>query len=259
MKSELIIFTDLDGTLLDHHSYSFDAASSALATIKQCGYPLVLVSSKTLSELQHLQLQLDISSPLVSENGAAIYWYQDGELCNQAFGVTHRQLLQEVHQLREQHNYRFRGFSDCSVDEISVLTGLDIDSARRAAKREFTEPLLWEDTEQRYHQFSEQLTTKGLCVQQGGRFRTVMGNYDKGKALNWLKKSIHLDHSAVTVALGDSPNDQDMLNNADIAVVLPSAHSDKLVITRPAWVIYADLPGPEGWQLAMDQILQKYQ
>ncbi|MEH6559151.1 MAG: HAD-IIB family hydrolase [Oceanicoccus sp.] len=259
LKSELIIFTDLDSTLLDHHSYSFDAASSALATIKQRGYPLLLVSSKTLSELQHLQLQLDITSPLVCENGAAIYWHQDGRLCDETFGINRQQLLREIHHLRQQHNYRFQGFSDYSVEEISALTGLDDDSARRAANREFTEPLLWEDTEQRYLQFCEQLTAKGLCIQQGGRFRTVMGNYSKGTALEWVKLLLNPDHTAITVALGDSPNDQDMLNNADIAVVIPSAHSDKLVITNPSWVIYADKSGPVGWQRAMDQILLKHQ
>ena len=259
LKSQLIIFTDLDGALLDQHSYSFDAANRALTAIKQRGYPLILVSSKTLDELQQLQQQLDITSPLVCENGAAIYWRQDGELCKQLFGTPRQQLLQEIHRLRQDYGYQFRGFADCSLEEISALTGLNNDDARRAAHRAFTEPLLWDDTEQRYLQFTEQLAAKELCIQQGVRFRTVMGNYDKGGALNEVKKIMGLDRSVVTIALGDSPNDQAMLNNADVAVVIPSSHSKDIVITNPIQIIYAEKPGPCGWQQAMDQILLKYQ
>ena len=259
LKSQLIIFTDLDGTLLDQHSYSFDAANKALTSIKQRGYPLILVSSKTLDELQQLQQQLDITSPLVCENGAAIYWREDGKLCKQLFGPHRQQLLQEIHRLRQDHGYRFRGFADCSLEEISALTGLNNDDARRAAHRTFTEPLLWDDTEQRYLQFTEQLAARGFCIQQGGRFRTVVGDYDKGGALNEVKKIMGLERSVVTIALGDSPNDQAMLNNADVAVVIPSSHSKDIVITNPIQIIYAEKPGPNGWQQAMDQILLKYQ
>ena len=34
-----LIYTDLDGTLLDHHTYSFDAARSTLAALKRARHP----------------------------------------------------------------------------------------------------------------------------------------------------------------------------------------------------------------------------
>lgn len=67
-----------------------------------------------------------------------------------------------------------------------------------------------------------------------------MGNYDKGGALNEVKKIMGLDRSVVTIALGDSPNDQAMLNNADVAVVIPSSHAKDIVITNPIQIIYAE-------------------
>jgi len=42
-------------------------------------------------------------------------------------------------------------------------------------------------------------------------------------------------------------------------VVIPSSHSKDIVITNPIQIIYAEKPGPNGWQQAMDQILLKYQ
>lgn len=258
MKQQLLIFTDLDGTLLDHHTYRFDAASQALAEIKARGYPLVLVSSKTAAELQSVQQQLGIRFPFVSENGAAVYWYLQDKLCTEVFAPDRQLILEHINRLRENHGYSLTGFSDCDVSEIVELTGLDYASAARAADREYTEPLLWQDTEQRFIEFSAQLASEGLRVLQGGRFRTVMGRYDKAMTMNYLKDTLVQDGPVITVALGDSPNDNEMLNNADIAVVIASAHSSKLSVSGPSWIIHTEKPGPEGWQQAMDQILNKY-
>ena len=67
----------------------------------------------------------------------------------------------------------------------------------------------------------------------------------KGGALNEVKKIMGLERSVVTIALGDSPNDQAMLNNADVAVVIPSSHSKDIVITNPIQIIYAEKTWPE--------------
>ena len=257
--TQLIIFTDLDGTLLDHHSYSFEAASRALAEIKSRGYPLVLTSSKTAIEIQSIQQKLAIVSPFISENGAAVYWRDKTRLKNKIFATPRKQVLADIHALRAEHSYKFTGFADCDTEAIVNMTGLNFDEAARAASREFTEPLLWQDTEERFTIFESQLIDKGLRVLQGGRFRTVMGHYDKSIALKWLTDNYRKQNPCTTVALGDSINDEAMLNNADIAVVIQSPHSSKLKVNQPDWVLHTNAGGPEGWQQAMSEILQKYQ
>ncbi len=86
-----------------------------------------------------------------------------------------------------------------------------------------------------------------------------MGQCDKSIALNWLADRYRQQGPCITVALGDSMNDEAMLNNADIAVVIHSSHSSKLRVTRPDWILHTESPGPEGWQQAMSEILKKYQ
>ncbi len=49
---KLVIFTDLDGTLLDRDTYSFEPALPALRLIRQKDIPLVLSSSKTRAEIE---------------------------------------------------------------------------------------------------------------------------------------------------------------------------------------------------------------
>jgi mannosyl-3-phosphoglycerate phosphatase len=65
----LLIFTDLDGTLLDHHSYSFSAALPALQRLRRFNIPLIPVTSKTLAELAPLMRELDNPHPCIAENG----------------------------------------------------------------------------------------------------------------------------------------------------------------------------------------------
>jgi mannosyl-3-phosphoglycerate phosphatase len=58
---KLVIFTDLDGTLLDRNTYSFEPALPALHLIRQKDIPLILTSSKTRAEIEFCQAQLQIN------------------------------------------------------------------------------------------------------------------------------------------------------------------------------------------------------
>ena len=61
-----LILTDLDGTLIDHHTYSADAARPALTMARGQGVPIVLCSSKTLAEMRVLASRLELSpAPLI--------------------------------------------------------------------------------------------------------------------------------------------------------------------------------------------------
>ncbi|MCG7852909.1 MAG: HAD hydrolase family protein, partial [Methanosarcinaceae archaeon] len=47
-----VVFTDLDGTLIDHDTYSYKAARPALAALKKQGIPLIFCTSKTRAEIE---------------------------------------------------------------------------------------------------------------------------------------------------------------------------------------------------------------
>ena len=70
--TRLLVVTDLDGTLLDHETYSYAEAAPALAELRRRGIPLVLASSKTRAEMELLHAELGLSDPFICENGAAI-------------------------------------------------------------------------------------------------------------------------------------------------------------------------------------------
>ena len=53
--TKTLVFTDMDGTLLDHHTYSFEAAKPTLMTLAHKGIPVIPTTSKTFAELQPLR------------------------------------------------------------------------------------------------------------------------------------------------------------------------------------------------------------
>ena len=71
--SNLLVFSDLDGTLLDHVDYSFEAAQPALNALKGQGAKLILASSKTADEIEDLRSKMGFSHcPAIVENGGGI-------------------------------------------------------------------------------------------------------------------------------------------------------------------------------------------
>ncbi len=250
-----IIFTDLDGTLLDHNDYSFVAAEAALHAIAERNIPLIINSSKTAAEIISLQKKLNITQPFIAENGAAVYTPASDQKrfdC-QAFARPRQDILDILNSLRKEYGCQFTGFADANVTQISDMTGLSLGQSLLALDRHFSEPLLWQDNADRLETFLQQLKQHQLIAQQGGRFLTVSSEANKAEAMAWLCQQY--DQAHTIIALGDSLNDEAMLNAADIAVVIKSKHADQLVINGAKEVIKTDLAGPSGWQVAMDTLL----
>ena len=67
-----LIFTDLDGSLLDHNTYSFAPAAELLLELEQQQIPVIPVTSKTRAEVMALRQTLHNEHPFIIENGAAI-------------------------------------------------------------------------------------------------------------------------------------------------------------------------------------------
>ncbi len=68
----LLIFTDLDGSLLDHHHYQHDEADTMLLHLAEMAIPVIPISSKTRSEIERLRQSLNNAEPFICENGALI-------------------------------------------------------------------------------------------------------------------------------------------------------------------------------------------
>lgn len=254
----LLVFTDLDGSLLEHDSYSVEPARDALRELAEREIPLILNSSKTAAEMASIQEQLGLRLPFICENGAAV-WLAGDEVIE--FGAPLQSWLPNVHALRQEHNYRFEGFHDWSMAEVAKITGLSAQQAEMAKSRSYSEPILWSDSTEALHEFQQALRALGLQLLQGGRFQSIQSLFDKSDAMRWMIARESKAESGVTpyvVALGDSPNDAAMLDAADTAVIIRSAKSGDIHCPNARNQIHTKLAGPAGWNEAMLLILDQY-
>jgi mannosyl-3-phosphoglycerate phosphatase family protein len=269
MKSKFIIFSDLDGTLLDHHTYSFAAANESIDYIKINSIPLILVSSKTQPEMLKYQKDLNITGlPFVVENGAAVYTASgyfdnkpdyvtnDGLVCYQ-FGLPFEELKEKLEEISQKYNYQIKGFHNSNKREIIEKTGLNDEQAEMAMQREFSIPLFYDDKAEEI--LKQEISELGLNILYGGRFMHLLGNANKGDAMRILLKMYQQKYNGVdikSIALGDSPNDFDMLAEADFPVLVKRHDGTYADITNLDSLIYGQEIGPIAWNTAVLSILK---
>lgn len=267
---EALIFSDLDGTLLDHFTYQTTAANQALTQLKQENIPVILNTSKTFAELEIINGDLELNAPFIVENGAAIYIPKNtfktqpedtvaiGDYWVKSFCLPRLYWLNLLSEQTNEFKKCYHGFSTIPVSTLAQITGLSLDDAKRAKQRQYGEPILWLGDEPTKSRFIEHLISLGANVVQGGRFLHVGGYCDKGQALIWLTEQYreNLDFpSIVTIALGDGENDISMLEAADIAVQIRSPVHEFPTLSRQFKVIQTESYGPEGWNEALQDIL----
>ncbi len=262
-EKAVIIFSDLDSTLLEHHSYSFEAARPALDLIKKAGVPLIFCTSKTRLETEYWQEKLDIHHPFVVENGGAIYLpagyfpFPLAQAKNRGrwfvieLGSPYAKLRQFLVSCQQQLDFRLRGFGDMSVEEITVLTGLSPTKAALAREREYDEPFICDD-EKTLSIMKERAKKIGFKILGGSRFYHLTGENDKGKAVRILKELYsRLYGNIMTIALGDSHNDLAMLAAVDKAYLVQRHDGSYDRRVQLKGLVYVDGPGPEGWGQAI--------
>lgn len=270
-----LLFTDLDGSLLDSATYSFDKAQPALDILRSHTVPVILVSGKTRAEIEPLRERLNHQAPFIVENGAAVY------VPFETFGFTPERsrrrssyhvielgtpyaLLRDVlRQIEDAVGTPLRGFGDLSVDEVMATTGLSREDALRAMLREFDEPFLVNGPPKLIEEICRQIVTRGLNWTRGGRFFHLMGNNDKGRAAAILlrcykRQGRETDSPDLeTIGIGDSLNDLPLLLTVDHPILVQKPDGSYDPDINLSNLIRAPGVGPVGWNHAVLDMLQR--
>lgn len=252
---DLLVFTDLDGTLIDHDTYAWDAAREALAALARLAAGVVLASSKTASEMSTIRSGLGLDDwPAIVENGAGLLPAHARAVTPASRYAALREALAGVPPDLRDH---FEGFGDMSVGRIAEMTGLAHKAAARAKRRDFSEPGLWSGTHDQRQDFLSYLNTLGITAQQGGRFLTLSFGGNKSDQMRILIARYNPRH---TIALGDAPNDIEMLECADIGVIVANPHHaplPHLAQEAHGHIIRTKAAGPSGWNEAILALLTR--
>lgn len=265
-----LVFTDLDGTLLEERTYASDAAAEALARLKHEGHPLIFCTSKTFAECQVLQERMGLTGPVIVENGGGIHVprhllspsdHKDVEGWKRiSLGVPYANLRKHLAEVRQETGVDMIGLGDAGISLLVDYCGLSRVEASLAMQREYDEPFLIPGEDPgAIERVSLAFQERWLHVSRGGRFFHLSGNTDKGLAVRILTKLFQEGgHRFETVGLGDSPNDIPMLTSVEhrYLVMRPGGFHHPEVIAQALPGLQAvEAEGPVGWNQAVLDLL----
>jgi mannosyl-3-phosphoglycerate phosphatase len=272
---KIVVFTDLDATLLDSDTYSWSPAREGLKALKERDASLVLVSSKTFAEMEPLHRDLSLEAPFVVENGGGIVFRCGHSLLSEvaaktgrsvresedynliSLGTEYSELVRNLGEISQELGLSVKGFSSMSDREVADLTGLELAEASGARCRMYDEPfLILESTDEKDRELRLAAQARGLTAVQGGRFWHLIGHSGKGVAVTLLMEAYkHRYDRVFTLGLGDSPNDFPFLELVDTAVLVGREGLFPDVPAALHAVRRTRCPGPEGWNDAVLGIL----
>ena len=266
------IFTDLDGTLLNHDNYTLGRIKNFINKIKLKNH-IIFSTSKTFFEILEINKKLDLNFPFIVENGACIFFPNNYIFFNpnktkffnykNYLGYKLSELSPEVIEnklYKLQKKYDFILFSQLKLDHLSKITNLKNKSLKNCTRRLFTNPIYWNDTDERMKKFILDIKkiSKTYQISKGGRFYHLLDNYDKGKALMKFLKIIKYSdkNNFKTISLGDSENDISMLEQTDYSCIV-KREKVKISLKKKTNIYYSIKKAPDGWKESIEFILKK--
>jgi mannosyl-3-phosphoglycerate phosphatase len=224
---------------------------------------------------EQFRVKLDNDHPFISENGGGIFipkqYFRLGALVpgiriqeEENFsiiklGASYNVLRTALSELRDE-GFDITGFGDMNVHEVAELTGLDMTAARLAKERDFDEPFIVSGSGSTVSKLTTRIREKGFQSTQGEYFH-IMGDSDKGRAVEILK-GLYSEggNEIITAALGDSPNDIEMLRCVDFPFVVQKRDGSyhPQVVSEVEGIHKAAGVGPEGWNTAVIEMIRLF-
>lgn len=260
----VIVFTDPDGTLLDHRAHPCSAACPALGVLAEHDVPILLCSSRTRAELELIQHEFHFRHPFISENGGAVYlphgYFTSPDFMEfsgydvLAFGKAHQQVVEALRLAASTLHIEVRNFHDMSVQQVADECGLSLAEARLSKLREYDEPfrILASDPAARSRLVAA-LRRAGLTCIDDGRLHHVTSGTDLGRSVRALM-SMYRRQSGHILAVGisDGRGDLSLLQEVDVAIVVssPEVDTDRVLRKLPGARVTSK-SGSLGWDEAI--------
>ena len=264
-----LIFTDLDGTLLDLETYSAEKVRKHVKKLKEAGYSIIFCSSKTWAEQVFYQDLLDLNESLIVENGSGLFLPKETELFFSEetqiaharkvirLGRRYDEIVKIITSCEEISKSSFKCYNKLSIKEIAEITGLDYEAAKKAKTRDFSETIFDADTaSESFQRFEKEILSRGLQCMPGSRFITIIDQKsNKGLAVSLMIEMYKRKYPKVrTIGIGDSRNDLEMLEVVDFPYLVKKPDNSWAAI-QVENLTKISAVGPDGWNLMAAELL----
>jgi len=258
---KILVFTDLDGTLLHRDTFKFDEIKIYLNKLLSKGIYIIPNTSKTEKEILKFNNELGSSLPYISENGSAINGLDllNSNLPKELILSREKDSLIKIFEKSVPVNLqnKCKWLSEMDKKKQILIFGLEDYKLKMALDRKYTVPFLFEGNKSERNELSKIVKNKGLALQEGGRVINLSDKVNKAKALQVFVRFFKKNNKNVkTIAVGDNYNDLDMLKISDFPCLvfndkftLDEIHIKNLITTNK--------PSPEGWADVIKKALVK--
>jgi len=250
-KFSLIIFTDLDGSLLHRDNFKFDEIKEYIKSLIDEGIIIIPNTSKTEKEIEEFIKELGLNLPFISENGSSIHGLDliNSNFPNKIILSRDKQEIIKIFssKVSEELKAKCKFISEMNTKEQIDILGLQDKNLKNALNRKYTIPFLFKGNKVEKNKLFKVLRSASLTMQEGGRVLNLGDNIDKVKSMNQVLKIYKKIESKIKViAVGDNFNDLDMLRNCDIPCLVfnDQFKQDQINIDN---LIVSNKPSPEGW------------
>ena len=250
-KFSLIIFTDLDGSLLHRDNFKFDEIKDYIKNLIDNGVIIIPNTSKTEKEIEEFIKELGKELPFISENGSSIHGLNliNANFPNKIILSRDKEELIKIFNSKVPDNLKAKCkfISEMNSKQQNNIFGLQGNNLKNALNRKYTIPFLFEGDNLEKNKLLKILKSSSLTMQEGGRVLNLGDKTDKVKSMNQVLKIYRkVENKIKVIGVGDNFNDLDMLRNCDIPCLVfnDQFKQDQININN---LIFSNKPSPEGW------------
>ena len=193
-KLSVIIFTDLDGTLLNRDTFKFDEIKDYIKNLVSEGIIIIPNTSKTQVEIEDFNKKLDLSLPFISENGSAIFGLDN---LNKNFPESivlsrEKEITLKLFQKGVPENLRSKCklISKMEKKTQREIFGLSDKNLKNVLNRSYSTPILFKGNNEQKKDLLKFVKNIGLSLHEGGRVMNICDNVSNLKAMNRVIKII---------------------------------------------------------------------
>ena len=258
---KVLIFTDLDGSLLHKETFKFDEIKEYLKQLLSKGIFIIPNTSKTEKEILEFNYELGSNLPYISENGAAINGLDllNSDLPKELILSREKddilKIFKNIVPIKLQNKCVW--LSEINKKNQRSIFGLEDKKLKMALDRKYTVPLIFKGTKNEKNELSKIIKKEGLYLQEGGRLINLTDKTNKAKALQvFVRFYKKYQKNIKTIAVGDNYNDLDMLKITDFSCLVFNDEFtlDEIPIDN---LITTNKPSPEGWADVIKMALVK--
>jgi mannosyl-3-phosphoglycerate phosphatase len=272
-----LIFTALEGALVDPRTDSFAGGEEALSELELRKIPFVLLTARTREEIEPIRRKLGHNHPFVTENGGGIF-FPDGyfslripgavrtaRYLSIAQGRPYAEVCEALDEIAEECAVGVAGFHHMSLREVADNTGLRPRDAELARAREFDEPFYFTSADDKaIARFVETARERGFDARSGPAFWHFSAKCDAARAVRTLsqlfREATHI--KLRLVGIGGGQDDLPWLRTVDQAILIPDSREAAAPSEnsqenpgRTRTIVMGDAPGAAGWNKAILNII----